>query len=218
MNSAEKLRRHAAKIVRRLKKEYPDVQTALEHHNPLELLVATILSAQCTDARVNLVTKDLFRKYKRPEDYANSPEGELEKDIQSTGFFRNKARNIRGCCRRLAEDYGGKVPETIEEMVELPGIGRKTANVVLGAAYCKATGVVVDTHVKRLAHRMGLTKHKDPIKIERDLIALLPRREWIEFSHRMIFHGRRVCTARKPKCDDCIVSDVCPKIGVRSAK
>jgi endonuclease-3 len=217
MNSANQLRRHAAKIVRRLKKEYPDVRTALEHRNPLELLIATILSAQCTDARVNLVTKDLFRKYQKPEDYANSPEGELEKDIQSTGFFRNKARNIRGCCRLLAEEHRGKVPETIEERVELPGIGRKTANVVLGAAYGKATGVVVDTHVKRLAHRMGLTKHKDPVKIERDLIALLPRREWIEFSHRMIFHGRRVCTARKPKCDDCVVNDVCPKIGVRSA-
>jgi endonuclease-3 len=218
MKSADQLRQHARKIVRRLKKEYPDVQTALEHRNPLELLIATILSAQCTDARVNLVTKDLFRKYKKPEDYANSPEGELEKDIQSTGFFRNKARNIRGCCLLLAEEHGGKVPETIEEMVELPGIGRKTANVVLGAAYGKATGVVVDTHVKRLAQRMGLTKHKDPIKIERDLMDLLPRREWIDFSHRMIFHGRRVCTARKPKCDECVVNDVCPKIGVRSAK
>lgn len=216
MNSTT-LRRHAAKIVRRLKKEYPDVRTALQHRNPLELLVATILSAQCTDARVNLVTKDLFRKYRKPEDYAASPEGELEKDIQSTGFFRNKARNIRACCRLLAEEHNGNVPDTLEEMVALPGIGRKTANVVLGAAYGKATGVVVDTHVKRLAQRMGLTKHKDPIKIERDLIALLPRREWIEFSHRMIFHGRRVCTARKPKCDDCVANDVCPKIGVRSA-
>jgi len=212
---AKDARQRAQEIVHRLAAEYPDAQCALNHRNPLELLVATVLSAQCTDTRVNLVTRDLFRKYRSAADYAGSRPSELERDIRSTGFFRNKAKNIRECCRLLDERHGGEVPARIEDLVQLPGIGRKTANVVLGTAMGQATGVVVDTHVQRLSRRMGLTRQRDPEKIERVLMKLIAQGEWINFGHRMIQHGRRVCAARKPACDQCYLNDICPKIGVR---
>lgn len=207
-------KRHAAQVVRRLKAAYPDAICALEHRSPLELLVATILSAQCTDVRVNLVTKDLFRRYPDARAFAAARPSELERAIQSTGFFRNKAKNIKACCAMLVEEHDGQVPQELEVLVKLPGVGRKTANVVLGTAFGIPTGVVVDTHVARLSQRLGLTRHKDPVKIERDLMAVLPKREWIGFSHRMIAHGRRICVARKPKCEICPLAAVCPKIGV----
>jgi len=207
-------KRHAAQLVRRLRKAYGDAECALVFHTPLELLVATILSAQCTDQRVNLVTKPLFRKYRSAADYAAAPVEELQRDIQSTGFFRNKAKNIKACCRQLVDRFGGRVPEDLESLVELPGVGRKTANVVRGTAFGLASGVVVDTHVSRLSRRLGLTVQTDPVKIERDLMDLLPRRQWIDFSHRMIHHGRRICVARRPKCDECPLADICPRNGV----
>ncbi|MGD9721125.1 MAG: endonuclease III [Pirellulales bacterium] len=207
-------KRHAARIVRRLKAAYPDAHCALNFRTPLELLIATILSAQCTDTRVNIVTKDLFRKYPDARAYAHARPAELEKLIQSTGFFRNKAKSILGCCQKLAEEHDGQVPRALDSLVELPGVGRKTANVVLGTAFGIPTGVVVDTHVARLSKRLGLTQHTDPVKIERELMAVLPKREWIDFAHRMIAHGRQICLARKPKCDVCPLSDVCPQIGV----
>ncbi len=181
-------------------------------------MIATILSAQCTDTRVNIVTKDLFKQFPNPAAYATAKRADLERAIQSTGFFRNKAKSIALCCEQLVADHDGKVPKDLETLVKLPGVGRKTANVVLGTAYGIATGVVVDTHVARLSKRLGLTKHTDAVKIERDLMALLPKREWIDFSHRMIAHGRRICVARKPKCDVCSLADVCPKIGVSDGK
>ncbi len=211
-------KRHAARIVRRLKAAYPDVHCALNFSSPFELLIATILSAQCTDTRVNIVTKDLFKQFPNPAAYATAKRADLERAIQSTGFFRNKAKSIAGCCEQLVADHDAKVPQDLETLVKLPGVGRKTANVVLGTAYGIATGVVVDTHVARLSKRLGLTKHTDAVKIERDLIAVLPKREWIDFSHRMIAHGRQICLARKPKCDVCSLADVCPKIGVSDGK
>jgi endonuclease-3 len=211
-------KRHAARIVRRLKAAYPDVHCALNFSSPFELLIATILSAQCTDTRVNIVTKDLFKQFPNPAAYATAKRADLERAIQSTGFFRNKAKSIAGCCEQLVADHDGKVPQDLESLVKLPGVGRKTANVVLGTAYGIATGVVVDTHVARLSKRLGLTKHTDAVKIERDLMALLPKREWIDFSHRLIAHGRRICLARRPKCDLCSLADVCPKIGVSDGK
>jgi endonuclease-3 len=214
MVATAEAKRHAAQIVRRLKAAYPEATCALNFSSPLELLVATILSAQCTDTRVNIVTKDLFRKYRDARDYAAAPSAELEKAIQSTGFFRNKAKSIAACCARLVDEHGGKVPQDLETLVALPGIGRKTANVVLGTAFGLPSGVVVDTHVSRLSHRLGMTRHTDPVKIERDLMEQLPKREWIGFSHRMIAHGRQVCLARKPKCEVCTLEDVCPRIGV----
>ena len=205
----------ALTIVRRLAEQYPDATCALNFRNPLELLVATVLSAQCTDQRVNMVTRELFQKYRSAADYAAASPKELENEIRSTGFYRNKARNIRECCRVLAEKHGDQVPDRMDDLVELAGIGRKTANVILGTAMGLATGVVVDTHVRRLARRMGLTRHNDPEKIEQVLMKLVPQQEWINFGHRMIQHGRRVCSARKPNCEGCCLSDVCPKIGVR---
>jgi endonuclease-3 len=214
MTTSAEGKRYAAQVVRLLRREYPDATCALDFSSPLELLIATILSAQCTDQRVNLVTKQLFQKYRTAADYARAPSDELERDIQSTGFFRNKAKSIVGCCKVLAEQHGGNVPQDIEVLVQLPGIGRKTANVVLGTAFRIVSGVVVDTHVIRISRRLGLSDQKDPEKIERDLMALLPRKEWIDFSHRMIHHGRRVCAARKPKCDECVLGSICPRIGV----
>jgi len=207
-------KRRALKVAKLLAKEYPDARCALDFKNPLELLIATILSAQCTDVRVNMVTPTLFKKYPTAAAYAAANRSELEKAIQSTGFFRSKAKSIQECCRKLAEEHGGKVPKSLDVLVELPGVGRKTANVVLGTAYDIASGVVVDTHVSRLAFRLGLTKEKDAVKIERDLMAQLPKSEWVNFAHRLIHHGRRVCVARKPKCSDCVLNVVCPKIGV----
>ena len=215
MVATQDAKRRAGQVVRRLRADYPDVECALHYCNPLELLIATILSAQCTDVRVNLVTESLFKKYRSAADFAKAPIADLERAVQSTGFFRNKAKNIQECCRQLVERYNGKVPNTLEELVELPGVGRKTANVVLGTAFGIASGVVVDTHVSRLSHRLGLTEETDAVKIEQDLIGLLPKAEWVAFSHRMIHHGRKICDARKPKCDACGLEKFCPKIGVK---
>ena len=207
-------RRHAAKVVEILAATYPDAECALHHENPLQLLIATILSAQCTDARVNMVTPALFAKYPTAADFAEAPQEELEQLIQSTGFFRSKAKNIRACCRDLVEKHGGEVPRDLESLVQLAGVGRKTANVVLGTAFGIASGVVVDTHVGRLSKRLGLTRATQPEKIEQDLMAVLPKSEWVNFSHRMIHHGRQICTARKPRCGECPLNAECPKIGV----
>ena len=200
-------------IVRELRKAHPDATCALNHRNALELLIATILSAQCTDNRVNIVTKDLFKKYRKASDYANAPIGELEEAVRSTGFYRNKAKSIQGAAKALVANHKGKVPDTMEELLPLPGVARKTANVVLGTWFGKAEGVVVDTHVHRLSRRLGLTKQDDPKKIEPDLMKLLPRKEWTDFSHRVIWHGRKVCPARKPKCDACTLAVYCPSAG-----
>jgi endonuclease-3 len=205
----------AAMVTRRLKADYSDAECALDHQSAFQLLVSTILSAQCTDERVNIVTKDLFHRWPTAAHLARVPIAQLEKAIQSTGFFRNKAKNIKACCQELLEKYDGEVPRDMDRLVKLPGVGRKTANVVLGTAYGLATGVVVDTHVTRLSRRLGLTNQTDAVKIEQDLIDLLPRREWINFSHRMIHHGRRICNARKPLCDQCSMEKFCPKFGVK---
>ena len=203
------------KIIAGLRRAYPDAHCELLHENPLELLISTILSAQCTDKRVNIVTRDLFKKYRSAADFADAPVSELEQAIKSTGFYRNKAKNIQACCRKLAGRHGGQVPRTMEELTQLDGVGRKTANVVLGNAFGINAGVVVDTHVTRLAHRLGLTEEKSPEKIERGLMALLPRKQWALFSHWLIWHGRRRCAARKPDCADCEVEKFCPQIGVK---
>ncbi len=193
-----------------LKQTYPQAKCSLDHSNPLELLVATILSAQCTDDRVNIVTKTLFKKYKSAKAYANVPQEELEKDIQSTGFYRNKAKSIRAMAASLLELHAGRVPETMEQLTHLAGVGRKTANVVLGNAFDQNIGVVVDTHVARVSHRLGLTTHTDPIKIEQDLMPLIPQQDWTLWSHLLIAHGRAICQARKPKCDICPLLPHCP--------
>ena len=218
MAATAEAKRYAAKIVKRLKAEYPDAECALIHRTPLELTIATILSAQCTDARVNIVTRDLFKQYRTADDFARAPIADLEKAVQTTGFFRNKARNIKACCQQLVDEHGGEIPQDIDALVKLPGIGRKTANVVLGTAFGLPTGVVVDTHVTRLSKRLGLTTHTDAVKIERDLIAVLPKSGWIDFSHRLIHHGRRICVARKPRCEQCVLNDLCPRIGVEDAR
>ncbi len=210
-------KRHAARIVRRLKAAYPLVRCALDFNSPLELLIATILSAQCTDTRVNIVTKDLFKKYPNAKSYAGAKRADLERAIQSAGFFRNKAKSIAGCCEKLVGEFDGDVPRELDVLVKLPGVGRKTANVVLGTAFGIPSGVVVDTHVARLGKRLGMTRQTDPVKIELDLIEQLPKREWIDFSHRMIAHGRQICLARKPKCDLCPLANLCPRIGVVDA-
>ncbi len=216
----EQLKARAQQIVRALKKTYPDATCALNHTNPLELLIATILSAQCTDERVNIVTATLFRKYGSAAEFAAADPAELERDINSVTFFRNKTKSIQTTCRLLLEKYQGQVPRTLEELVKLSGVGRKTANVVLGTAFGIPTGVVVDTHVMRLTQLLKLTEHKEPEKIEQDLIAILPKKEWIDFSHRLIWHGRRVCKARKPACEICSLEPYCPssRLKVPSAK
>ena len=216
MAAAADAKRYAAKVVRRLDREYPDAVCSLGHRTPLQLLVATILSAQCTDKQVNLVTPELHRKYRGAADYARVRQSELERDFQSTGFFRNKAKNIKGCCQVLLERYDGEVPRAMDKLVELPGIGRKTANVVMGTAFGVASGIVVDTHVARISRRLGLSQQKTPEKIEQDLVTLFPKRNWIALSHQMIRHGRRYCTARKPKCGECPLADICPRLGVET--
>lgn len=198
------------KIIAQLKKEYPDARCSLNFANPFELLVATILSAQCTDERVNIVTADLFRKYLKAEDYIKVSQSELEQDIRSAGFYRNKAKAIQGASKIIAEQYGGRVPDSVEELLLLPGVARKTANVVLGNAFAITSGVVVDTHVGRLAKRLGLTAHEQPEKIERDLMELVPKKDWIDFSHLLIYHGRKVCKARTPLCAECVTEQLCP--------
>jgi endonuclease-3 len=208
--SLEELKARTRAIIRRLKRAYPDAKCSLNHTNPFELLVATILSAQCTDERVNMVTADLFRKYRKPEDYLNVSPRELEKDIQSTGFFRNKTKSIQGASKVLMEQYGGQVPHTMEELLELPGVARKTANVVLGNAFDSHAGVVVDTHVTRLSHRLALTQQKTAEKIEQDLIPIVPKKDWVIFPHLMIYHGRKICKARNPLCAECTIEKQCP--------
>ena len=205
-------------LIKLLKRAHPDAHCALNHSNAFELLIATILSAQCTDERVNIVTADLFRKYRKPEDYLKVPETELQQDIRTTGFFRNKTRSIQGACKMLVEEFDGKVPKTMEELLQLPGVARKTANVVLGVAYGVAAGIVVDTHVTRVARRLGLTKQADAVKIENDLIALVPKKDWIIFSHLLIFHGRRICKARRPLCEECPLEKLCPSSILKTGK
>jgi endonuclease-3 len=211
--SVDPLRARAGRVVRALARLYPDARCALNFEDPLQLLVATILSAQCTDVRVNLVTPTLFARYPNAAAFADADARELEDMIRSTGFFRNKARSIMACCRSLVEQHGGEVPGTMEALVPLAGVGRKTANVLLGSAF-GVPGITVDTHVGRLSRRLGLTKETDPEKVERDLMRLIPRKEWTPFSHRMIYHGRQVCHARKPDCDRCTLATFCPRIGV----
>lgn len=204
------LKARTKEIIRRLKKQYPDAECALVHTDAFQLLIATILSAQCTDERVNMVTAELFRKYPTASDLHGLDQEQLEKEIHSTGFYRNKARNIRSACERILNEYGGEVPRTMEGLMSLAGVARKTANVVLGNAFGIAAGIVVDTHVSRLSQRLGLTEQKTPEKIERDLLELVPKKHWIMFPHWLITHGRRVCRARKPLCGQCVLADLCP--------
>ena len=204
------LKQRVRKIISLLKRAYPDAKCSLNHSNAFELLIATILSAQCTDARVNIVTQDLFRKYRKPEDYLKVSEKELQRDIRTTGFFRNKTKSIQGTAKALTEQYHGKVPETMDELLELPGVARKTANVVLGNAFDIHAGVVVDTHVTRLSHRLGLSAQKTAEKIEEDLIAIVPKKDWVIFPHLFIAHGRAICKARSPLCAECVVEKHCP--------
>ena len=200
----------ARTIVKRLREEYPDFECALKHRNAFELTVATILSAQCTDEMVNKVTPALFRKFPTPQALAKARTPTVEKLIHPTGFFRQKTKSLKGMAQRVSEDFGGEIPQTMEELLTLHGVARKTANVVLGVAYGRAEGVVVDTHVKRLSGRLGLTKQTDPKKIEQDLMKLVPQEDWIDWSHLQIWHGRKVCSARKPACDRCVLNDRCP--------
>jgi endonuclease-3 len=208
--SLEELKKRTRDIIRRLKRTYPGAKCSLNHSNPFELLIATILSAQCTDERVNIVTANLFRKYTKPEDYLKVAPRELEKDIQSTGFFRNKTKSIQGTSRMLTEQYHGEVPHTMDELLELPGVARKTANVVLGNAFDIKAGVVVDTHVTRLSHRLAFTQQKTAEKIEQDLIPIVPKKDWVIFPHLMIYHGRKICKARNPLCAECTIEKFCP--------
>lgn len=209
-NNLRQTRQRAERILRALQSAYPDAKCSLSYRTPLQLLVATILSAQCTDVRVNMVTKSLFRKCKTAADFAKSPEGELEREIQSTGFYRNKAKSIRAMAALLLESHGGQVPETMEELTALAGVGRKTANVVLGNAFNRNVGVVVDTHVARLSQRLGLTRHSAPEKIEGDLMAVIPQEQWTLWSHLLIHHGRAICMARRPACEKCPIFKNCP--------
>jgi endonuclease III len=200
----------APEVVARLKTEYPDARTELTWTNPLELLVATMLSAQTTDVQVNKVTQSLFAKYRTAEDFANSDPDDLEEDIRPTGFYRNKARSLRGMASALVDEHEGEVPRTMRELVALPGVGRKTANVVLGNAFGVDEGIVVDTHVRRVSGRLGLTQNRDPAKIEQDLMEVVPKEDWTVFSHLLILHGRRICKSRKPDCPNCVLNDICP--------
>jgi endonuclease III len=210
----ERLQERAQRILRALRKDFPEAKTALLHASSFQLLISTILSAQCTDERVNLVTPDLFQKFRAPQDFAVADVHELEQLIRSTGFFRMKSRNIIACSKALVERHDGEVPRTMEDLVRLPGVGRKTANVVLGQAFGIASGVVVDTHVDRLSQRLGFSSQKTPEKIEQDLLAVFPKRNWIEVSSILILHGRRTCNARKPKCFQCSVREYCPSSDV----
>jgi endonuclease-3 len=204
------LRPYALEVLSRLKREYPDARTELDYETPLQLAVATILSAQCTDKRVNMVTPLLFQTFPTAASLADAPPEKLEEIIKSTGFFRNKTKSLIGLGKALVERHNGAIPDSMEELVKLPGIGRKTANVILGNAFGKNEGVVVDTHVARVSFRLGLTRERDPVKIEQDLMPLFPREDWALLSHLLIFHGRRVCEARRPKCEICVLNDICP--------
>jgi len=205
---------HASAVYDELLRLYPDAECALKHRNAFELLVATILSAQCTDVRVNMVTPGLFAKYPTPAAFVVAEQEAIEKQIQSTGFYRNKAKSLKGASQRIVDEFAGDVPDTMDDLLTLPGVARKTANVVLGNAFGKNEGVVVDTHVGRLSIRLGLTKHTDPKKVEQDLMALFPRQTWTMLAHLLISHGRAVCAARKPACERCTLADICPKVGV----
>ncbi|NLK68281.1 MAG: endonuclease III [Clostridiaceae bacterium] len=196
------------KIMEELDKMYPDAGCSLNYENPLQLLIATQLAAQCTDKRVNIVTEELFKKYKTAEDFANADQKTLEQEIHSTGFYRNKARNIILCCKKIVAEYNSQVPDSMEELLTLPGVGRKTANVVLGDAF-NIPGIVVDTHAKRLSNRLGLTKEQDPTKIEFDLMKIIPKKSWSKFSHQLVHHGRALCSARKPGCEQCSIKPYC---------
>jgi len=200
-------------IVKILRKEYPRARTALRHQSPFELLVSTILSAQCTDERVNKITPDLFKKYRGPTAFSRARQSVLERDIRSTGFFRNKSKNIIAASKKIVMDYKGMVPETMERLLTLPGVARKTANIVLSSSFHKAEGIAVDTHVKRLSERLGLSKEKDPNKIEQDLIGIVPRKDWLDFNYMLVNHGREVCKARKPLCSHCQLACLCPSAG-----
>jgi endonuclease III len=215
MKRAASVIERAGQVRHALKKLYPNAQSALQFTDPLQLVIATILSAQCTDARVNMVTPALFARYPDAEAFANARPSELQRLIYSTGFYRSKAKNIIGCCKQIVALHGVKVPQTMKDLVALPGIGRKTANVILGNAF-GIPGIPVDTHVTRLAYRMGLSRSRKPQRIERDLMELVPPEEWTDFGHWMIWHGRKVCSARRPQCEQCSLADFCPKIGVRA--
>lgn len=210
-------RERALEVFHRLHKEYPDAKCSLDYRNPLELMVATILSAQCTDERVNVVTKDLFKEFKKAEDYVNKPREQLEKAIQSCGFYRQKAKSIATACDMLVKEHGGKVPQDLDALTRLPGVGRKTANVILGNAY-GVPGITVDTHCGRLSRRLGFTKHTDPVKVEMDLQKVWPQEHWTLYSHLMIYHGRAICQSRKPRCSLCVVRDLCPFPDTREGK
>ena len=197
-------------IIEILQKTYPKSRTSLRHKTPLQLLISTILSAQCTDKRVNQVTPSLFRKYRKASDFANADRGALEQEIRTTGFYRNKAKHIISACKKIVGEFGGEVPDSMEELITLPGVARKTANIVLSSCFGKAEGIAVDTHVQRLAGRLGLSKNKDPVKIERDLMSIVPKKDWLDFNYMFVNHGRRVCQARKPLCDECAIRKFCP--------
>jgi endonuclease-3 len=203
-------KQRATKLIELLEKQYPTAKTALNYTNPLELLVATMLSAQTTDVRVNIVTRGLFKKYRTVEDYANADMKQLEEDIRSTGFYHNKARNLKGCCRLLVDKFHGQVPKTMSELLELPGVARKTANIVLYNAYGITAGIAVDTHVLRLSQRLGLTANSEQNKVELDLTAIVPREKWMPLTDLLIYHGRQVCDAKKPRCDSCVLNQICP--------
>lgn len=212
--TGDELKKQARRVLRRLKIDYPDAHCALDHENPFQLLIATILSAQCTDKRVNIVTKELFAQLPGPAEMAAASLPEIETLIKSTGFYHNKAKSLKSCSTDLVEKHNSVVPQSLEDLTKLAGVGRKTANVVMGVAFGKATGVVVDTHVGRLSRRLGLTVNTDAVKVERDLIELLPKTRWVDFSHQMIDHGRAVCDARRPACDCCSMKKFCPQAGV----
>ncbi len=216
LETPAQLRKRSLILVRELRKAYPGATCALTHANPLQLLVATILSAQCTDARVNKVTPALFARYPTAADFAASERAELEELVRTTGFYRNKAKSIHGATSKIVSDFEGEVPRTMEEILTLPGVARKTANVVLGTAFGIASGFVVDTHVFRLSHRLGLVEAKTPVQVESQLVEIIPEKDWIDFGHILIHHGRAVCTARVPRCEECVVAASCPKIGVEA--
>ncbi len=210
--------RRIQKMLRLLSEKYPDKKSALHFHNSLEMLVATILSAQCTDVRVNIVTKELFKKYRSVKDYAGADLKELEQDIRSTGFYRNKAKNIKNACKMLIFEFNGKIPDTMEDLMKLPGVARKTANIVLSNVFGKIEGIAVDTHVRRISYRLGLTRQKDPNKIEKDLTERIPRKEWWYVNHVLVDHGRAICKAPTPLCSSCFLMKLCPKNGVMKSK
>lgn len=215
MAASREEKNHARRVVRHLAKHYADAECALNYESPFQLLIATILSAQCTDERVNIVTADLFAKYPTAYDLAQATQKQVEKIVKSAGFYRAKAKNIRNCAKQLVEKHDGEIPLELEALTGLPGVGRKTGNVLLGTAFGIPSGVVVDTHVGRISRRLGIAFEKDPVKVERELMAVLPKKEWIYYSHRMIHHGRAICDARKPLCEDCSMKRFCPRIGVK---